>query len=63
MKQKRKIGNIYIQSADTFLDYLHKISRDLRKNHADVTFEELNIKKMIAAAKRKSEKPRTNVKL
>lgn len=61
-KQKKKIARMHIKIADARLDYLHKTSTTLSKNHACVVLEDLKVANMSRSAKGTLEKPGKNVK-
>lgn len=60
-EQKRKIQNIHIKIADVRMDWLHRISSHLSKNHALIVLEDLSIKNMSASAKGTVENPGKDV--
>lgn len=61
-RQKQKISRIHSKIADVRLDYLHKTSTTLSKNHACVVLEDLKVSNMSRSAKGTLEKPGKNVK-
>ena len=61
-KQKRKISSLHHRIADVRMDFLHKLSTDVCKNHAKVYVERLNIRGMSASAKGTEETPGRNVR-
>jgi putative transposase len=61
-KHKQKITQLHIKIANSRLDYLHKISSTLSKNHAVVMLEDLQISNMSKSAKGTVESPGKNVK-
>lgn len=61
-KQKRKIARLHAKIANARIDYLHKASTEISKNHAMIALEDLKITEMSASAKGTMEKPGKNVK-
>jgi putative transposase len=61
-RSKSKITKLHIRIADIRIDYLHKISSQLSKNHAIVILEDLKVANMSSSAKETLENPGTNVK-
>jgi len=61
-KQRRVISRLHHTIANVRLDYLHKLSTDISKNHAKVFVEKLQIKNMSASAKGSIEEPGKHVK-
>ena len=61
-KQKRKISRLHHRIADVRMDFLHKLSTEVCKNHAKVYVERLNIRGMSASAKGTEETPGRNVR-
>ena len=61
-KQKQKIAKIHIKIANTRMDYLHKASTVISKNHAVVVLENLQVRNMSSSAKGSIESPGTNIK-
>ena len=59
---KVKITKLHIRIANIRNDYLHKISKQLSKNHAIVILEDLKIGNMTKSAKGDVENPGKNVK-
>ncbi len=60
-KHKRKITQVHIKIANSRLDYLHKISSQLSKNHAVVMLEDLQVSNLSKSAKGTLENPGKNV--
>ena len=61
-KQVRQISRIHRVIADSRLDFLHKASTTISKNHAMVMIEELNVKGMSASASGTVNEPGAGVK-
>ena len=61
-KARRRVAKIYFDIANARLDFLHKTSTDVSKNHAMVVMEDLKVKNMSASASGTLEEPGTNVK-
>jgi putative transposase len=61
-KQKKKISRLHYRIADIRMDFLHKLSTDICKNHARVYVEMLNIRGMSASARGTQEAPGRNVR-
>jgi len=61
-KQRRKIQKIHVKIADVRLDWLHRISSHVSKNHALIVLEDLSIKNMSASAKGTVDNPGKNVR-
>jgi len=61
IKQKAKVAKIYKQITDKRLDYLHKITTAIAKNHGIIAVEDLKIKNMVKSAKGTLENPGHNV--
>jgi putative transposase len=61
-KQKRKISGLHHRIADVRMDFLHKLSAGICKNHATVYVERLNIRGMSASARGTEETPGRNVR-
>ncbi len=61
-KQVRKIQNLYQRVSNSRLDFHHKASHAISKNHAVVVVEDLNVKGMSATASGTVENPGHNVK-
>lgn len=61
-EQKRKIQKIHIKIADVRLDWLHRISTHVSKNHALIVMEDLSIKNMSASARGTVDDPGKNVR-
>lgn len=61
-KHKQKITQLHIKIANSRLDYLHKISSTLSKNHAVVMLEDLQVSNMSKSAKGTVENPGKNIK-
>lgn len=61
-KQKRRIAKLRRQERNVRMDYLHKTSTTIAKNHGLVVMEELPIKNMSRSAKGTIEAPGKNVK-
>jgi len=61
-KQKREIAKLHHTIANVRLDFLHKLSTDISKNHAKVYVEGLQISNMSASAKGTIEEPGRSVK-
>lgn len=61
-KQKAKIATIHQKIANARLDYLHKTSTTISKNHAVVVLEDLKVANMSKSAKGTKEDPGKNVK-
>lgn len=60
-KQKRKLVLLHEKIANTRMDYLHKQSTIISKNHAVVVLEDLKVSNMSRSAKGSVEEPGTNV--
>lgn len=61
-KQKARVARLHHKIANVRLDYLHKVSHQISKNHAIVVIEDLNVRAMTASAKGTQEKPGKNVR-
>ena len=61
-KQKRVIQNIHLKIADVRLDWLHKLSNHVSKNHALIVLEDLSVRNMSASVKGTVEAPGINVR-
>lgn len=61
-KQKQTISKIHEKIANARLDFLHKSSTHLSKNHAMIVVEDLKLKNLSKSAKGNSEKHGKNVK-
>lgn len=61
-KQKQKITRIHEAIANARLDFLHKTSSQISKNHAMIIVEDLKVKNMSKSAKGDITKPGKNVK-
>ena len=61
-KQKAKITRLHSRIADARLDFLHKNSTAISKNHAVVVLEDLKGSNMSASAKGTKEQPGKNVR-
>jgi putative transposase len=61
-KQKRVIQRLQARIANCRLDYLHKTSTTISKNHAMVAIEDLKVSNMSKSAKGTPEQPGKNVK-
>ena len=61
-KQKWKLQRLHKQIADARLDYLHKASTWIAKNHSKVVLEDLKISNMSKSAKGSIEAPGRNVR-
>jgi putative transposase len=61
-KQKKKISRLHHHIADVRMDFLHKLSTEVCKNHATVYVEKLNIRGMSASAKGTEENSGINVR-
>lgn len=61
-KHKRKITKLHIKIANSRLDYLHKISSTISKNHAVVMLEDLQVSNMSKSAKGTVEQSGKNVR-
>ena len=61
-KQKQKITKIHENIANARLDFLHKTSTQISKNHAMIVVEDLNVKNMSKSAKGNLTRPGKNVK-
>lgn len=61
-KQKAKINRLHSRIANCRLDYLHKASTELSKNHAMIAVEDLQVANMSRSAKGTTEQPGKNVK-
>lgn len=61
-KQKREISRLHIKIANVRSDYLHKLSTDISKNHANVYVERLHIKNMSSSARGTLDAPGRNIK-
>ncbi len=62
-KQQQKVNRLHTRIANIRLDYLHKISNILSKNHAVIILEDLQIANMSKSARGSVEKPGKNVKV
>lgn len=56
-KQKIKVSAVHTKISDARLDYLHKVSTEISKNHACVVLEDLKIANMSKSAQGTKEKP------
>jgi len=61
-KAKARLSRIHERIADKRLDYLHKLSTEISKNHATVVVEDLKVVNMSRSAKGTTEEPGSNVK-
>jgi putative transposase len=61
-KQKQKITRLHEHIANARLDFLHKTSTEISKNHAMIVVEDLKVKNMSRSAKGNAEKHGKNVK-
>ena len=61
-KQKQIITRLHERIANARLDFLHKTSTEISKNHAMVVVENLKVRNMSKSAKGNAEKPGKNVK-
>ncbi len=61
-KQQRVIQKIHIKIADVRLDWLHKLSNHVSKNHALIVLEDLRVSTMSRSAKGTVEAPGTHVR-
>ena len=61
-KQNRKISRLHHRIADVRIDFLHKLSTEVCKNHAEVYVESLNIRGMSSSARGSEEVPGRNVR-
>jgi putative transposase len=61
-KQKKRIALLYKKLSDARSDHLHKVSREVSKNHAVVVLEDLKIQNMTASARGTEAEPGKNVK-
>ena len=61
-KTRKKLSVLHRKVADTRLDFLHKISTTICKNHAVVILEDLEVKGMSASARGTKEAPGKNVR-
>ncbi len=61
-KQKKRIALLHQKLSDARHDHLHKISRDVSKNHAVIVLESLRIKDMTKSARGTITAPGTHVK-
>jgi putative transposase len=61
-KQKQQVSKIHENIANARLDFLHKTSSDISKNHAMIVVEDLRVKNMSKSAKGDMTRPGKNVK-
>jgi putative transposase len=61
-KQKQQISKIHESIANARLDFLHKTSTYISKNHAMIVLEDLRVKNMSKSAKGNMTRPGKNVK-
>ena len=61
-KQKARVTKLHTKIADARLDYLHKTSTTISKNHACVVLEDLKVANMSHSAKGDEHNPGKNVK-
>ena len=61
-KQKRRISRLHHTISNVRLDFLHKLTTEVSKNHARVYVEKLNIRGMSASARGTTEEPGRNVR-
>ena len=61
-KAKAKVQRIYVRIANVRLDFLHKASHAISKNHAMVVVEDLQVRNMSRSAAGTVEQPGKNVK-
>ena len=61
-KQIKKLALLHEKIANTRMDYLHKASTDISKNHAVVVLEDLKVSNMSRSAKGTVDNPGKNVK-
>jgi putative transposase len=62
VKAKRKVAKLHEKAANIRLDYLHKLTTNLSKNHATIVVEDLKVKNMTASAQGTVDKPGKMVK-
>jgi len=63
LKQKRIVSRLHYQISNTRLDYLHKTSHDISKNHAMIVLEDLQIKNMSKSSAGTMDMPGKKVKI
>jgi putative transposase len=56
-KAKAKISRVHSKIANRRMDFVHKASQDISKNHAVVFVEDLLVRKLSASARGTREKP------
>ena len=61
-KARKALSRLHRKIADTRLDFLHKVSTTICKNHAVVVLEDLNVAGMSASARGTEESPGKNVR-
>ena len=61
-KQVKKLALLHEKIANTRMDYLHKTSTKISKNHAVVVLEDVKVSSMSRSAKGTIEKPGSNVR-
>ncbi|WP_019896116.1 RNA-guided endonuclease InsQ/TnpB family protein [Hydrogenovibrio halophilus] len=61
-KQKQRIARLHEKIANARLDFLHKTSTSISKNHAMIVVEDLKVRNMSKSAKGNIDKPGKNVK-
>jgi len=61
-KQKQIITRLHERIANSRLDFLHKTSTQISKNHAMIVVEDLKVRNMSKSARGNTEKPGKNVK-
>lgn len=61
-KQKFRIAKMHIKIANARLDYLHKISTQISKNHAIIVIEDLRVSDMSRSARGSRVQPGENVR-
>ena len=61
-KQKRKVQKLHSRIAHVRLDYLHKCSHQISKNHAMIVMEDLKVANMSRSASGDRENPGKNVR-
>ncbi|MBI9095255.1 MAG: transposase [Sphaerochaeta sp.] len=61
-KARLHVSRIQEKIANVRKDYLHKVTTDLSKNHAEIVMEDLSVKNMSKSARGTTEEPGTNVR-
>ncbi|MCL5673752.1 MAG: transposase [Deltaproteobacteria bacterium] len=62
IKQAKKVSQAFKKKSDTKIDYLHKVSAAIAKNHGFVAVENLSVDNMTKSAKGTTDNPGRNVK-